>query len=78
MFCMVLKNSFGNSSAEVNRHSLYIQQFVSRRGKKRMAEREGEERLGFLKGNFLSNDVTCMKWNCKHSSAKKMKCDLLL
>ena len=43
-----------------------------------MGEREREERLGFLKGNFLSNDVTCMKLNCKHSSAKKMKCDLLL
>lgn len=78
MFCMVLKNSFGNSSAEVNRHSLYIQKFVSGRGKKRISEREREERLGFLEGNFLSNNVTCMKLNCKHSSAKKMKCDLLL
>lgn len=73
---MVLKNSFGNS-AEVNRQSLHTK-IVSRRGKKRMGEREREERLGFLKGNFLSNDVTCMKLNCKHSSAKKMKCDLLL
>ena len=44
-----------------------------------MGEREREEKLGFLKKeNFLSNDITCMKLNCKLSSSKKMKCDLLL
>ena len=37
MFCMVLKNSFGNS-AEVNRHSLYIQKLF-----------QGEERREWVK-----------------------------
>lgn len=44
-----------------------------------MGERERGENLGSLKKeNFLSNDVTCMKLNCKLSNSKKMKCDLLL
>lgn len=79
MFCIVLKNSFGNFSTEIHRHNLNIyerdaggkKRRVKEKGRERKREREsggGRERESVSlkkKGNFLSNDVRYIKLNYK-------------